>query len=57
MCGIAGFWCRASADGDIAERMAARVTSRGPDDAGAWAAVFSFLRSLSGHCGNSMIVG
>ncbi|MDT0619869.1 asparagine synthase (glutamine-hydrolyzing) [Salinisphaera sp. P385] len=36
MCGIAGFWGRASADGEIAERMAARITRRGPDDAGVW---------------------
>ncbi|QGM22373.1 asparagine synthase (glutamine-hydrolyzing) [Spiribacter sp. 2438] len=36
MCGIIGFWGRGSADGDLAERMAARITTRGPDDAGVW---------------------
>jgi len=35
MCGIAGFW-GASAEPAIAERMAHRIQSRGPDDAGVW---------------------
>jgi len=37
MCGIAGFWGNGSAvDKTIAERMALRIQSRGPDDAGVW---------------------
>ncbi|MDZ7809376.1 MAG: asparagine synthase (glutamine-hydrolyzing) [Arhodomonas sp.] len=37
MCGIAGFWGGPSVDEGIVERMAARIASRGPDDAGVWA--------------------
>lgn len=36
MCGIAGFWGGNHAPA-LAERMAARLESRGPDDAGVWA--------------------
>lgn len=39
MCGIAGFWGGASVDEAIVGRMAARIASRGPDDAGSWADV------------------
>jgi asparagine synthase (glutamine-hydrolysing) len=35
MCGIAGFWGSAP-EAAIAERMAARLESRGPDDSGVW---------------------
>lgn len=35
MCGIAGFWGGAP-DAIVAERMAARLEPRGPDDAGVW---------------------
>lgn len=38
MCGIAGFWRNRGADLDVVERMANRITNRGPDDAGVWAA-------------------
>lgn len=38
MCGIAGFWTLSrESDPVIAERMAGRIESRGPDDAGVWA--------------------
>ena len=36
MCGLAGFWSRQAPDAAVAERMATRLISRGPDDAGAW---------------------
>ncbi|ABI57679.1 asparagine synthase (glutamine-hydrolyzing) [Alkalilimnicola ehrlichii MLHE-1] len=36
MCGITGFWGGPAVDEGIAGRMAARIASRGPDDAGAW---------------------
>lgn len=40
MCGLAGFWTRASADREsmagIAGAMASRIAHRGPDDAGVW---------------------
>lgn len=36
MCGIAGFWGRCRYALAIGERMAARIESRGPDDAGVW---------------------
>lgn len=37
MCGIAGFWEKGRAvEKTIAERMARRIQSRGPDDAGVW---------------------
>lgn len=36
MCGITGFWGGSAVDEGIAERMAARIASRGPDDTGAW---------------------
>lgn len=37
MCGLAGFWCNSTpADARVAERMAERIASRGPDDAGIW---------------------
>jgi asparagine synthase (glutamine-hydrolysing) len=35
MCGISGFW-GGSPEAAIAERMACRIESRGPDDAGVW---------------------
>jgi asparagine synthase (glutamine-hydrolysing) len=37
MCGITGFWGKGhKEDKRIAERMAQRIRSRGPDDAGVW---------------------
>ena len=36
MCGITGFWSDSRVDVSIAERMALKLTSRGPDDKGAW---------------------
>ena len=36
MCGIVGFWGSGAAKVTIAERMARRIETRGPDDAGAW---------------------
>lgn len=37
MCGITGFWGKGhQEDRSIAERMAQRIQSRGPDDAGVW---------------------
>ncbi|MQM37964.1 Asparagine synthetase [glutamine-hydrolyzing] 1 [wastewater metagenome] len=36
MCGIIGFWAGPAPEQQVAERMAARLESRGPDDAGAW---------------------
>ena len=36
MCGLAGFWSRQAPDAAVAERMATRLISRGPGDAGAW---------------------
>jgi asparagine synthase (glutamine-hydrolysing) len=37
MCGIVGYWARGTgADAVLAERMALRLQSRGPDDAGVW---------------------
>lgn len=36
MCGIVGYWDGDVADATIAERMAARLRHRGPDDAGVW---------------------
>ncbi|WP_067563873.1 asparagine synthase (glutamine-hydrolyzing) [Halofilum ochraceum] len=37
MCGIAGFWSSNSApDAAVVERMARRIQTRGPDDAGTW---------------------
>lgn len=36
MCGIAGFWGSQRIDPTIAERMALRLKSRGPDHAGTW---------------------
>lgn len=36
MCGITGYLGGTKADATIVERMAARITSRGPDDAGSW---------------------
>jgi asparagine synthase (glutamine-hydrolysing) len=36
MCGITGYWSDQAPDADLAIRMAARLESRGPDDAGAW---------------------
>lgn len=36
MCGIVGYWGGGSVDAAIAQRMAARIASRGPDDFGVW---------------------
>ncbi len=36
MCGIAGFWSDSVHDKLLAEKMASRITTRGPDDAGVW---------------------
>lgn len=36
MCGITGFWGGPTVDEGVAERMAARIAHRGPDDAGTW---------------------
>lgn len=36
MCGITGFWGGVIREPGIAERMALRIESRGPDDAGVW---------------------
>jgi asparagine synthase (glutamine-hydrolysing) len=38
MCGITGYWSLKQPDFRIAERMASRIESRGPDDAGVWVA-------------------
>ncbi|MEX0383605.1 asparagine synthase (glutamine-hydrolyzing) [Spiribacter pallidus] len=37
MCGIAGCWGGVPAETTIAERMACRIETRGPDDTGVWA--------------------
>ncbi|OOC09614.1 asparagine synthase (glutamine-hydrolyzing) [Thioalkalivibrio halophilus] len=37
MCGIVGYWSRNSRSVDVASRMAHRIATRGPDDAGVWA--------------------
>lgn len=37
MCGITGFWGSGAPATVLAERMARRIETRGPDDAGAWA--------------------
>ena len=36
MCGITGFWGGSCVEPEIAARMAQQISSRGPDDAGAW---------------------
>jgi asparagine synthase (glutamine-hydrolysing) len=36
MCGITGFWSLGTPEAIIAERMACKIESRGPDDAGVW---------------------
>lgn len=36
MCGIVGFWCDGFVDSRIAELMALKIQSRGPDDTGIW---------------------
>lgn len=36
MCGITGYWSCTHAEAATAERMACRIQSRGPDDAGVW---------------------
>lgn len=36
MCGLAGFWGGETVDPTIAENMARRIATRGPDDAGVW---------------------
>ena len=36
MCGIIGYWSAQTPDADLAMRMAHRIESRGPDDAGVW---------------------
>lgn len=36
MCGIAGYWGGVPAETSIAERMARRIETRGPDDTGVW---------------------
>lgn len=36
MCGITGFWASSAPEQQVAERMEARLETRGPDDAGAW---------------------
>lgn len=36
MCGITGFWGNASPKVAVAEQMARRIETRGPDDAGVW---------------------
>lgn len=36
MCGITGFWGDKPPEAAVAERMARRIESRGPDDAGVW---------------------
>lgn len=36
MCGITGYWGHGGLDSAVAERMACRIESRGPDDAGVW---------------------
>lgn len=36
MCGIVGYWGGSKVDAAITQKMAARIASRGPDDAGVW---------------------
>lgn len=36
MCGLVGFWGGGQVDTSVAERMAHRIATRGPDDAGVW---------------------
>jgi asparagine synthase (glutamine-hydrolysing) len=36
MCGLTGYWGSKPGSHSIAERMASRIRSRGPDDGGIW---------------------
>jgi len=36
MCGVAGFWGGGRVESGVAQQMALRIESRGPDDAGVW---------------------
>lgn len=36
MCGITGFWQQSNVDKQVAEHMASKIESRGPDDFGVW---------------------